>query len=279
MKRGAGTPIIAFVRRMQLVELEDLPWMPAAIRDGGTDLLDFGFDRLEFYRGVVPKLGALLDQTGCTQVIDVCSGGGGGALYAMRALRDEGRGDVRFVLTDRYPNEAGRARVAERKDPGLVYREESVDALAVPPELDGVRTMWSALHHFPPEAVAALVASTVRDGKPLAFFDVAASPALRRLPGVLAPLALGVNMTMLFVGSFVLVPFVRPLRASRWALTYLLPLIPTLVAWDGMVSALRAYTPDELLAIARAVPGGDAYAWDAGVAGSALYLTGCPRVS
>ncbi|MDC3961391.1 class I SAM-dependent methyltransferase [Polyangium jinanense] len=267
------------MQRMQLVELEDLPWMPAAIRDGGTDLLDLAFDRLGFYREVVPKLEALLDRTRCTQVVDVCSGGGGGALYAIRALRDAGREDVRFVLTDRYPNEAGRARVAERNDAKLVYREDPVDALAVPPELDGVRTMWGALHHFPPEAVTALVASIVRDQKPLGFFDVAASKTIRGLPTVLAPVAMGINIATLFVGSFVLVPFVRPLRASRWALTYLVPLIPTLVAWDGTVSAIRAYAPDELLAIARSVPGGDAYDWDAGVAGSALYFTGCPRAS
>ncbi|MRG97552.1 hypothetical protein [Polyangium spumosum] len=275
--RERRTPIIAVVQRVQLVELEDLPFLPAAIRDGGTDLLDFGFDLAGFYRGVAPKLVSLLDRTGMTQVIDVCSGGGGGALQAFRALRDEGREDVRFVLTDRYPNEAGRARVAALSDLRLVYREDPVDALAIPPELDGVRTMWSALHHFPPEAVAALVASIVRDGRPLAFFDIAANPMLRRMPVVFAPLALGFNMATLFVGSLVLVPFVRPLRASRFALSYLVPLIPALVAWDGTVSALRAYTPDELLSIARSAPGSEAYDWEAGVNGSALYFTGCPR--
>ena len=277
MKRGGRAPIIAAVQRLQLVELEDLPWLPSAIRDGGTDLLDFGFERVGFYRGVVPKLATLLDRTGIRQVIDVCSGGGGGALQAIGALREAGHEDVRFVLTDRYPNEAGRARVAARNDPRLVYREESVDALAVPPELDGIRTMWGALHHFPPEAVTALVASVVRDGKPLGFFDVAASRTIRRLPTVLAPLAMGVNMVTLFVGSLAMVPFVRPLRASRFALTYVVPVIPALVAWDGTVSALRAYAPEELLAIARSVPGGDGYDWDAGMAGSALYFTGCPR--
>lgn len=247
------------MRRVQLVELEDLPWVPAAIRDGGTDLLDFGFERVGFYRGVVPELASLLDRTGSTLVTDVCSGGGGGALFALRALRRAGRDDLRFVLTDRFPNEAGRARVAAQNDPRLVYREAAVDALAVPSELDGVRTMWGALHHFPPDAVAALVASVVRDGRPLAFFDVAASPGLRKMPVVLAPLAMALNMAMLFVGSLLMVPFVRPLRASRWALTYLVPLIPMLVAWDGTVSAMRAYAPDELLAIARSVPGGDGY--------------------
>ncbi|WP_437740928.1 hypothetical protein WME73_36150 [Sorangium sp. So ce302] len=265
------------MRRVQLVELEDLPWMPAAIRDGGTDLLDFGVDRMGFYRGVVPKLAALLDRTSRAEVVDVCSGGGGGALQAIRALRSERRVDVRFTLTDRYPNEAGRARVAALADPKVVYRAEPVDALAVPPELDGLRTMWGALHHFPPEAVTALVASIVRDGKPFGFFDLAASPMLRRMPVVFAPLAMGFNMAVLFAGSLAAMPFVRPRRASRFALTYVAPLIPALFAWDGTVSALRAYTPDELLSIARSVPGSDGYAWDAGVSGSALYFTGCRR--
>ena len=74
-----------------------------------------------------------------------------------------------------------------------------------------------------------------------------------------------------------LVPLVRPFRVSRVVLTYLLPLIPVLVAWDGTVSALRAYTPDELLELARSTPGSERYVWEAGTAGSALYLTGIPE--
>nr|MBK7069534.1 hypothetical protein [Deltaproteobacteria bacterium] len=46
---------------------------------------------------------------------------------------------------------------------------------------------------------------------------------------------------------------------------------------DGTVSALRAYTPDELLEIARGVPGSEAYVWRAGRAGNALSLVGYPK--
>lgn len=264
------------MHRVQLFELEDFDWVPSGIRDGGTDLLDFGFDRVGFYGGVVPKLASLLDETQSDRLLDVCSGGGGGALYALDALRREGRDGVRLVLTDRFPSDAGRARASARKDAGVTYHPDPVDALAVPDELDGVRTMWGALHHFPPGAVESLIASIVRARKPLAFFDVAASPALRKMPVALAPLAMAFNMAALLVASFLMVPFVRPFRASRWVLTYLVPLVPILVAWDGTVSAMRAYSPDELLAIARSVPRGDSYEWDAGVAGSALYLTGRP---
>ena len=39
-----------------------------------------------------------------------------------------------------------------------------------------------------------------------------------------------------------------PFSLSRVLLTYAVPAIPSLFAWDGMVSGLRAYTPEELLA-------------------------------
>ena len=112
---------------------------------------------------------------------------------------------------------------------------------------------------------------------PFAIFDVAASPALRKLPWPLAPFALAFNMAMLFAVSLVLVPFAKPFRLSRLLATYLVPLIPALVAWDGTVSALRAYAPEELLEIARSVAGAERYELRAGRAGAALFITGVRR--
>jgi len=264
------------MRRVQWIEFEDLDAVPAAVRDGGTDLLDLGFDRLGFYDGVAPKLVELLARTGASRVVDLCSGGGGGTLQMLRRVRAAGIG-AEFVLSDLHPNEAGVARVSALGDPAVRYRAEPVDAMTGGGALDGVRTMSGALHHFPPDAVRALIAGVVARRAPLAFFDVAASPAVRRLPLPLAPLAMVVNMAALFVATLVATPFVRPFRLSRIALTYVVPAIPALVAWDGTVSALRAYTPEELLALAREVSGAEGYDWDAGVVGSALYLTGAPR--
>jgi len=65
------------MRRVHPFEFEDLDAVPAAVRDGGTDLLDLGFDRRGFYDGVAPRLVELLSRTGATRVVDLCSGGGG----------------------------------------------------------------------------------------------------------------------------------------------------------------------------------------------------------
>lgn len=262
--------------RVHLFELEDFDWMPAPIRDGGTDLLDLAFDRMGFYAGVAPKLAEVLRETGKTEIVDLCSGGGGGTLQTWRLLDDATRAKVSLRLTDRHPNAAGIARTVALSDARVRYEPASVDAMQGGGERSGVRTMSGALHHFTPESVKDLIAGIVARREPLVFFDVAASPGLRKTPIVFVPIAMLVNMLALFVGSLFLVPLARPFRLSRVLLTYPLPAIPALVAWDGTVSALRAYLPDEVLAIARAVPGGDRYTWSAGVEGRALWVTGVP---
>lgn len=264
------------MQRVHLFELEDFAWLPRPLRDGGTDVLDFAFGRLGFYDGVLPQVTSFVERTGATRIVDLCSGGGGGTLMLGKRLAAAGRA-VDLVLSDAYPSEAGMARVRALGDPRTTYRSEPVDAMSGGGTLEGVRTMTGALHHFQPDAVRSLLAGIVARRAPLAFLDVAASPAIRRMPTVLVPAAMLVNMLVLFLGTLFLVPLVRPFRMSRVLFTYPLPLVPALVAWDGTVSALRAYSAEELLAIARSVPGGEDYEWAAGLGGRALYLTGCAR--
>ena len=98
----------------------------------------------------------------------------------------------------------------------------------------------------------------------------------RAEPAVLAPVLAVPNMMGLFAAALVAVPFVRPWKASRLLLTYAVPAIPVLFAWDGMVSGLRAYTPEELLELARSVRGSEGYAWKAERGGLGLCLIGHP---
>lgn len=261
------------MERLHLFELEDLPWVPRAVRDGGTDLLDLGFDRLGFYRALAPDVAALLERAGTRDVIDLCSGGGGGALSMLPALRAALGDDVTLTLTDRHPNRAAAARVAGRE--GVRYHLNPVDATDVPTELRGVRTVFGAIHHFKPEGVRRVFADAVRARAPIAVVDVAASPAIRRAPLALAPLMALPNLAMLTAASLVATPFVRPFKLSRLLLTYVVPAIPALFAWDGTVSALRAYEVDELLAIAREA--GDEYEWSGRRTATALCVTGRPR--
>jgi hypothetical protein len=265
------------MHRVQWFELEDLPWMPSTLRDGGTDVLDAMFDRIGFYDQVVPAVLDLLRDVAATRVVDLGSGGGGGALQVHRAVRAAGS-PVEFVLTDRFPNAASAARVHALGDPRLRYEVTPVDALSGPIDPTAVHTMCSALHHFPPDVVRTLIGRLVAHRVPMAFLDVAASPIARRTPAILAPVPMAANLVALAVATLVVTPLIRPVRLTRLLLTYLLPAIPLLVAWDGTVSTVRAYTAAELRALATSTPGSDDYVWTSGTGGAAVFLTGRPRI-
>ena len=259
------------MRRRHLVELEDLPWWPRVFRDAATDYLVTAIRHTRTYRGLAPRLAAALGRSGATRIVDLCSGGGGPWADLLPALRAAGA-DVSLCLTDKYPNTAALGRLAAAV-PGICYESGPVDATAVPPHLAGFRTLFTAFHHFRPAEARAILAAAVRDRQ-----GIAVAEATSRTPAALA------MMLLVPLAVWALTPAIRPFRWSRLFWTYVVPVIPLAVLFDGVVSCLRVYTPEELLELARAA-GGEAYDWEAGVdrpAGSPVpipYLIGTPRRS
>jgi hypothetical protein len=241
------------LRRLQLVELEDLPWFPATLRDLATDYLQMMLHVSNPYGPIVPRLRRALEAAQTTHILDLASGGGGPWARLLPLLARDGV-SPRVTLTDRYPNLAAFSAAAQRFPDALDFRREPVDALRVPPELGGLRTIFSAFHHFPPELGRALIADAVRQGRAIAIFEATA-----RTPAVFAAMLL----TPLLV--WLLTPLIRPVTPARLLLTYLLPLVPLIVLFDGVVSCLRSYSADELRALVAQVDGAGQYRWEIGV--------------
>jgi hypothetical protein len=261
------------MRRLQLFELEDMPWCPAPIRDGGTDLLRFMLNMIDAYAPVASLLAEALRATQSRRVVDFCSGGGGPWRRMLAALAAGGV-TCSVLLTDRFPNPGALAEIAadDLRSGRLAYHLEPVDVLAAPSNLDGFRTIFSAFHHFPPAAAAAILHSAVRHQAPIGVFEA----TQRDLASILATLFISPIFVLLVT------PLIRPFRWSRLLFTYLIPAVPLLIAWDGVVSCLRSYTVDELRAIVATVPEADSYTWRVGQARgrgpvAVTYLIGMPR--
>lgn len=257
------------MKRLHLVELEDLSWWPRVFRDAATDYLAAAVRLTNPYAVVVPRLAAALGRCGATQVVDLCAGGGGPWPTLLPALRAAGA-NVSVCLTDKYPNAAAQRRVA-RNTPGVRFEPQSVPADAVPAHLVGFRTLFAGFHHFRPAAARAVLAAAVRDRQGIAVIEATARTPLAVALMFLVPL---------FVWA--LTPLVRPFRWARLFWTYVVPVVPVAILFDGLVSCLRTYTPAELRALA-AEAGGD-YEWEAGAdypRGSPVpvtYLIGVPSV-
>jgi hypothetical protein len=127
-----------------------------------------------------------------------------------------------------------------------------VDARDVNSSAGSYPTLFTAIHHFRPPEVEAILGDAIAAGQPIALFEF----TYRSLPAM-----------ALLLATPLMVWFVTlrhpPRSLMRWLLTFLLPVIPLLVMVDGMVSCLRTYRPDELLALARRA-GADDFNWTAG---------------
>ena len=245
------------MKRLHLVELEDLPGWPKIFRDGMTDYLETVVRLTNPYQVIVGKLAAALEQAQATRVLDLCSGAGGPWAMLLPRLDDP---KPAVLLTDFYPNPAGAK---------LPYHSEPVDATKVPEALTGFRTLFASFHHFRPEQARAILADAVAKQQGIAIFEATA----RTLPALLG---------MLFVplAVWLITPRIRPLRLSRLLWTYLIPILPLAIFFDGVVSCLRTYTPGELK---KLIEGLEGYEWQIGtetVPRSPIpitYLIGLPK--
>lgn len=258
------------IPRLQLFELEDLPWFPRVLRDLATDYLHFVERSLHLERPVVPILADAVLASGAHGLVDLCSGAGGPVPSLQRALAAQGL-DLPVTLTDRFPNlEAFRDLEVASKG-RITFVSQPVDARAVPRDLLGFRTIFNSFHHFRPTDAGAVLRNAVEARQPIGVFEI---PERR---AILLPLFLLSPVLALLV-----TPFIRPFRWRRLFWTYLLPLVPLTCFWDGIVSVLRAYTVAELEGLARSVSS-DGYAWQVGrvpigaTPGHVTYLWGYPR--
>lgn len=233
--------------RLALPEVEDARWLPHTLRDTITGYLRVAIGLSKPYAAVAPILAELIRERGSDEVLDLASGGGGPWPELQEALRAALGRYPSVVLTDVNPNRA--AAAALERLPGLSYRDDSISALAVPRELVGVRTMFTGLHHFDEDEVKALLRDAQAAQVPFLAAEATHRSALGVLVTALVPLLV-----------LLLMPLVKPRRPLSLLLTYLPPLLPVLIWWDGFASTLKSYRAAELRALASsvAIPG---YSW------------------
>lgn len=231
--------------RLHLIEIHEQPWCPKSLRDASTDYLEYAENIGNMYHSTTDLIQKGLDKTGSTEILDLCSGGGGPWLRIAEVFDG-----VRIRLSDYYPNDAAIERVAIKTGGAVGYLKESVDATRVPDDATGFRTMFTAFHHFRPETARKILEDAVDAGEGIAVFELTQRKPLPILLMLLTPLIV-----------FFATPFIRPFRWSRIAWTYLLPAMLFLTPFDGVVSCLRTYSVEELQGLTQDL---DSYEWEIG---------------
>jgi len=222
------------MKRHQLFEYEDLPWFPRSLRNYGTEFLEFMANKADFYKEIIPILKKGVERSGHKKIIDLAAGGGGGWKAISPRLKDE-IPDLKITLTDHFPNSEAFKRMLKYDRETFFYVPESVDARKVPKQLTGLRTMFLSFHHFDPADAKSILQDAVDSNAAIAVFEVQERDMANVLKNMLSPF-------MVLLAT----PFIRPFSIGRLVFTYLVPIVPLFILWDGVVSVLRTYSLDEM---------------------------------
>lgn len=238
------------MKHLHLFEFTDQVWLPEMFRNMITQITQFNLDFFKIYDVIFPKVEQFLQTTGESQVIDLCSGSSGPWLRLLKQLKSP----VKVILTDKYPNLGKWRQVMEVAQGRMECSASSVDAVAVPGELKGLRTIFTGFHHFRPEEAKIILETAVAQNEPIAIFEFTE----RSFPSLIRAIWLYMLVTL------VQTPFIKPRTLARFFWTYLLPVIPILHWWDGLVSNVRTYSPRELQEIVNSIDSKE-YQWEIGL--------------
>jgi hypothetical protein len=251
--------------RIHLFEFEDQKWFPVFLRNYITDFLQFLSNTTAMYKPVTPLIEELLKSNNTNTIVDLASGGGGGLIWLNQDLKKT-IPDLKIILTDYYPNIPAFEYTKKQAD-NFEYNINRVDARNVPSELKGLRTQFLSFHHFKPKDAKKILQNAIDSKAPIAIFEAQERSVASLLAMIFSP------FTVLLTA-----PFIRPFKIGRIVFTYIIPLVPLFVLWDGVISSLRTYSVDEMQDLVKDLQKTETYHWQINHvksgAGVVLYLIG-----
>ena len=194
--------------------------------------------------------------------VDFCSGAGGptpeieNVVNAdLRVRGNQRNGDVAdargvdFVMTDIFPHLAAWQAAAKRSE-NLHYVSAPVDASDSPQNLLALanapaqdkkkifRLFSLAFHHFDDPLAAKILRNTLSTSSGFAILELQS----RSLGSLFTVLLIG---PLLWLGSW----YWFWGQWSHLFFTYVMPIVPAVVVFDGIISSLRTRTPEEVLGL------------------------------
>jgi hypothetical protein len=256
---------------LRLFEIHEQPWFPQFLRDQFVDALQMILEVTNTYQPIAQLLRKRLEECGSERVVDLCSGAGGPWPSLVHNFKMHGGSPPEVFLTDKYPNTTKLHDLESLTADRIHFLRHSIDATKIPADLRGFRTLFSCFHHLKPDEARRVLHDAVNTRQGVAIFEATARHTFTFLSVLLVP-----------VGAWLFLPFRRPFRWSRLLWTYLIPVIPFVLFFDGLVSCLRSYSLGELREMTSQLAA-TGYRWEIGEQPGGwlrvriTYVIGCPQ--
>ena len=215
----------------KLFEFGDLFWVPEFYhaflrRFMGALYKIFGYHKLW-----MPELNAFIEKSG-GKVLDPCAGSGYVDALLIKEMKQQ---DLQFYLSDFmiHKNPEFREHINNLDDPRIHYLEQSIDVLQDNPDFRCPKIFINAFHHFDDEQVAQICKLNLSHGDDILVLEYCDNAFVSYLSMLFGPLI-----------AMILLPFITERRQLlvTAVFTYLIPIVPLMLLWDGLVSNLRCYS-------------------------------------
>ena len=226
--------------RIQAFEFMDLPQTPRFLRDSIVESLGNSLRWSGIYKDAAVVFAEFCEGLESNTVLDLCSGSGKHVAILLDALIRRGEKLPRFLISDLFPVIHEMEKIVEQYPENVKAIQTPIDALNVPDSYPhSARVVVSAFHHFTPDEAKDILRDSATKRKPIFVLE----PMTRSWRSFL-------KLGFLYLLAMMINPFLsKKDRLLKAVFSYLIPLIPFMGLWDGVVSARRVYTEEEFIAL------------------------------
>lgn len=147
--------------------------------------------------------------------------------------------DAKFYLSDLMTNESPEfaKQINALGYKNLKFAESPVDLLKIEAENQMPKMFVNSFHHFSREQVKEILKNTLGQGKEVLVLEYC-----RKTPDSLLSMLFGAILSLIFFPFVVEKKYILP----SFIFCFLVPIIPLMLVWDGVVSCLRTHSVSSL---------------------------------
>ena len=224
--------------RIQGFEFCDQSWLKGCWREAHLDGMNFMFKLFGLHQRLHRAYGKWAREAGYAEVLDLASGGVGHIDTLLTESRKEGVTLPRITVSDLFPDRAAFERLKAAHGERVNFIADSVDATQPLPRAAPLLSICSAFHHLPPDVAKKLLANATANSNGIFIAEI-----FNR--SVWSPFLSLPNLLILMAAPF----FSQRCTLKKVLISTVVPIVPMMIVFDGIISALRTYTPEEILAL------------------------------
>lgn len=223
--------------RIQSFEFGDLPKIPKFYHNFLRTLMSRLYELFKIHQLWIPHILAFCKENESTVIMDPCAGSG----KVNQLIESEIQKDVNIqfilsdIMTDRAPMFADHINGLRNKR--LQYISHSIDFLKSQNEYKQPKMFINSFHHFTNDQVIEILKASSQNSSNLLILEYCRKTFMSFISMILGP----------FI-AMILFPIVVKKNdlIETFIFMYLIPIIPMMLLWDGVISSLRTYDKDDI---------------------------------